>query len=138
MITSSLATQTVNTRVHLDLGGDEAVIEMGDNPHYSMPVQVSGLAIAYEATISSDSTAASCKVTDITYTVIGQDYSTVGVHPDYLDKPEALPAWAQTLVDQYRPTPPQRKSDNCPQCAAPATVGGDRIPKHREGCPANF
>lgn len=137
MITSMLATETTSTLVSLDIDGDEAFIEMGDNPHYPMPVQVSAVAIAYKTTTSSDSLAADCAVTGITYTVTGQDYSTISVHPDFLDKPETWPAWVATLVDRYRPTPTYR-TDNCPQYAAPATAAGDRIPQRRDGCPANF
>lgn len=133
MITSMLDTQTTSTLVRLDVGGDEATIEMGDNPHYPKPVQATAIAIAYTTTQTSDSTGADCQVTNITYTVTGQDYSTISVHPDFLDKPEAWPAWARTLVDQYRPAPPPRKLDSCPQCAAPAARSS--IPKHRVGCP---
>jgi len=125
--------QTTSTLVRLDVGGDDAVIEMSDHPAYPDPVRVAGVAIAYETTQTSNSTAADCRVTDITYTVIGQDYETVSVHRDFLNKPEAWPTWAQTLVNEHRPTPPPRKMDNCPQCAAPAA--GSRIPKHRSGCP---
>lgn len=135
MITSMLNTQTTNTLVRLDVGGDQAFIEMGDNPHYPKPVQVTAVAIAYTTTQTGDSAGADCEVTNITYTVTGQDYSTISVHPDFLDKPEAWPTWARTLVDQYRPAAPPRKLDSCPQCAAPAA--GDSIPKRRAGCPSS-
>lgn len=135
MITSMLTGQTTNTLVRLDIGGEDATIAMGDNPHYPRPVQVAAVAIAYTTTQTSDSAGADCDVTSITYTVTGEDYSTISVHPDFLDKPETWPAWARTLVDQYRPAAPPRKLDSCPQCAAPAA--GSRIPKHRAKCPRN-
>ncbi|MEV5915811.1 hypothetical protein AB0M00_43880 [Streptomyces chartreusis] len=135
MITSMLNTQTTNTLVRLDVDGDQAIIDMGDNPHYPKPVQVTSVAIAYTTTQTSDSAGADCEVASITYTVTGQDYSTISVHPDFLNKPEAWPAWARTLVDQYRPATPPRKLDSCHQCAAPAA--GGRIPKHRAGCPSS-
>lgn len=45
-----------------------------------------------------------CEVTRIAYKVIGDDdYDSVSVHPDYLDRPQEWPNWVRCLVEEHRP-----------------------------------
>lgn len=105
MATSSIKHRTTATLVRLDISGDDAVIDMGDNPAYHQPVPVTELAISYKTTESfdGDDVTTTSEVQDITYRVTGQDYVTASVHWDFLDKPEAWPDWVRELVDMHQP-----------------------------------
>ena len=98
-------TRVDTTVVRLNVSGEDATIDMGENPAYHQPAQVTELAISYKTTraYSGDTFTVTSDVTDITYRITGKDYDTASVHPDFLDQPDEWPAWVRELVDEYNP-----------------------------------
>lgn len=96
-----------NTIVSLDVSGEDATVDMGENPAYHPPAQVTELAISYKTTTThhcgGDSVTITSEVTDITYTVTGKDYDTASVHHDFLNQPDAWPEWVRDLANEYNP-----------------------------------
>lgn len=93
------------TAVRLDITGEDAVIDMGDNPAYHPPAQVIALEISYKTThtYNGDAFTLTSEVTAITYRITGKDYDSASVHPDFLDQPDQWPDWVRELVDEYNP-----------------------------------
>jgi hypothetical protein len=93
------------TVVRLDVSGEDATIDMGENPAYYQPAQVTGLVISYRTseTVHDGTPTAQSEVTDITYRISNRDYDTASVHPDFLARPEEWPAWVRNLVGEYDP-----------------------------------
>jgi hypothetical protein len=100
------ATPTVRvdaTVVRLDVSGEDATIDMGENPAYHPPAQVTELIIGYKASRNLRDNTTTSEVTDITYRIANKDYDTASVHPKYLDQPDAWPVWVRDLVKEYDP-----------------------------------
>lgn len=94
-----------NTVVRLDVSGEDATIDMGENPAYHPPAQVTGLAISYKTTSThtDGGDTVTSEVTDITYTIGNKDYDTASVHHDFLGQPDEWPTWVRELVDEHNP-----------------------------------
>lgn len=105
MVNASPTQQTDDTRVRLDISGDDATIDMGENPAYHEPAKVTVLYLGYRTTrkTDGDTVATTSEVTDITYRITGKEYETASVHPDFLDQPDEWPAWVRDLVDKHNP-----------------------------------
>ena len=102
-ITAAPTTQVDATVVRLDVSGEDATIDMGENPAYHPPAQVTELAISYKTTRNLRDNTAASEVTDITYRIANKDYDTASVHHDFLDKPNEWPDWVRELVDEHNP-----------------------------------
>jgi hypothetical protein len=102
-ITATPTVQVDTTVVRLDVTGEDATIDMGENPAYHPPAQVTELVIGYKTSRNLRENTITSEVTDITYRITGKDYDTASVHTDYLDQPGEWPAWVRELVDDHRP-----------------------------------
>jgi hypothetical protein len=102
-VTATPARRVDNTVVCVDVTGDEATIETGENPAYHQPAQVTGLTISYKTTRNMRDNTMTSEVTDITYRITGKDYDTTSIHPEYLDQPDEWPVWVRALVEEHNP-----------------------------------
>jgi hypothetical protein len=99
------ASREYTTVVRLNVSGEEATIDMGDNPAYYPPAQVTELAISYRTseTFHGDTPTVASEVTAITYRIANRDYDTASLHPNFLAQPDKWPAWVRDLVSKYDP-----------------------------------
>ncbi|MDX3283519.1 hypothetical protein [Streptomyces scabiei] len=97
--------RTSATVVQLSVSGENATVDMGENPAYHAPAQVAQLEISYRTTETFRGSTATAKseVTGITFWITGKDYDTASVHPDFLGQPAEWPAWVRDLVSEYDP-----------------------------------
>lgn len=106
-IQATPTTRVDDTVVRLNIGGEDATIDLDENPAYHAPAQVAELTISYTTTTThtdgGDTVTITSAVTGITYRVADKDYATVSVHPDFLDQPDEWPAWVRDLVAEYKP-----------------------------------